>query len=116
MENVDYELRHNEASAGYALGLTNDPASATMAVDRLYERSAGTEIVKRLANARALNTRALGSNPNVQNASFNGGNVNQTTNVTINTSADPNAIRSALDQQHQRQLGDLQRNLQGAMH
>jgi hypothetical protein len=108
---VDYEMRHNEAAAGFALGQTGDAASATMAVDRFYERSGGAEIGRRLANARAL-----GSNPNVQNATFTGGNVTQTNNVTINTTADPNAIRSAFDQQHQRQLADLQRNQQGALH
>jgi hypothetical protein len=111
LENVDYELRHNEAAAGFALGQAGDAASATMIIDKMYERSAGTEIGRRLANARAL-----GSNPNVQNATFTGGNVSQTNNVTINTTADPNAIRSAFDQQHQRQLADLQRNQQGALH
>jgi len=112
---VDYEMRHNEAAAGFALGQTGDPASSTMAFDRFYERSGGAEIGRRLANARAL-TRALGSDPNVRNATFTGGSVTQTNNVTINTTADPNAIRSAFDQQHQRQLADLQRNQQGALH
>jgi hypothetical protein len=37
-----------------------------MIIDKMYERSAGTEIGRRLANARAL-----GSNPNLQNATYN---------------------------------------------
>lgn len=108
---IDWEMKHSEMKAGLALGQTSDIASATMAMDRLYERSEGKDFGSRLAYARAL-----GSNPNIPNASYTSGDtVTQTNHVTINTTSDPNAIAHALDLQHQRQWADLQRNQQGAM-
>ena len=81
-----------------------------MAFDRLYERSEGTSVGARVANARAL-----GRDPRLQSTSFQTGNtVTQNNNVTINTSADPNAVGRAWDEYNRRHWADIQRNQQGA--
>jgi hypothetical protein len=108
---VDEELRSSEAKAGFALGQAISPEQAAMAFDRLYERSEGTDIGRRIANAGAL-----GRNPNLQNATYNGGSsITQTNNVTINTSNDPNEVGRAWDEYNRRHWADLQRNQQGAI-
>jgi hypothetical protein len=107
---VDEELRTSQAKAGFGLHQALSSEQAAMAFDRLYERSEGTSVGARVANARAL-----GADPRLQSASFQAGNtVTQTNNVTINTSADPNAVGRAWDEYNRRHWADIQRNQQGA--
>jgi len=51
---VDWELHNTERAAGAALKNTKSLQEAAMVVDRQYERSKGTELNQRIANAGAL--------------------------------------------------------------
>jgi hypothetical protein len=51
---VDYELKNTEKSAGNQLRQAKTAAQAAQLVDRMYERSAGTETGARMANAELL--------------------------------------------------------------
>jgi hypothetical protein len=51
---VDYELKNTEKRAGDQLRQAKTAAQAAQLVDRLYERSAGTETGARMANAELL--------------------------------------------------------------
>jgi len=109
LENVDYELRHNESAAGDMLRQSGSADLATRIVDRMYERSEGTDMGSRLANARAL-----GSNPNITNADF-GHSYNQTNNVTINATGGPDDMGRAWDEHNRKAWSNLQLNTQGAV-
>lgn len=51
---VNWELNHSEISAGNKLKLSTTPGEAAIAIDRYYERSAGTERQRRIDNAETL--------------------------------------------------------------
>jgi hypothetical protein len=107
-----WEQSHSEARAGFMLRQAQDALSATIADYHFNERPGAGDrsLGKRLAYANAL-----GADPRLQSATYNnGGNVNQTNNVTINTTADPNEVGRAWDEYNRRHWADIQRNQQGA--
>ena len=54
LEYVNWELNNTESKAGQALRKTTTPAQAASVIDKLYERSAGTELGVRIQNAERL--------------------------------------------------------------
>lgn len=68
LEYVNWELNNTEKAAGDQLRKTTTTAQAASVVDRLYERSAGTELDRRVNNANQLLTSFNKPPPTVANA------------------------------------------------
>jgi len=109
-----WEQEHSEAKAGFMLRQAGDAISATIADYQFNERPGADD---RSLGRRIGFAKALGADPRLSSSStFNGGDtISQTNNVTINTSADPNAVGRAWDEYNRRHWADLQRNQQGAV-
>jgi Phage tail lysozyme len=113
LEFVAHELATSEKASGDRLRGALDESQASDIINRGYERSDD------FSGRRGATARALMSRPEYQqlinNNQKQGGDFNQTNNVTIHGANDPTGVARELDHQQQRQYGEWVRYQQSAL-